>query len=139
MLFMITCLILLGAFFYLLDNYPEKVLELGWIPLASLSVYMVAFSFGFGPVPWIMLGEIFSNELRPYGGPICGFFNWLVTFFLLYFFGSLSDAIGMGQSFWLFAVINVSGIFFIIFIVPETKGRSLLEIQKMFAEKKIIS
>ena len=139
MLFMITCLILLGAFFYLLDNYPEKVLELGWIPLASLSVYMVAFSFGFGPVPWIMLGEIFSNELRPYGGPICGFFNWLVTFFLLYFFGSLSDAIGMGQSFWLFAVINVLGIFFIIFIVPETKGRSLLEIQKMFAEKKIIS
>lgn len=136
---MIACLILLGGFFYLLDNHPDTVRDLGWLPLASLSIYMVAFSLGFGPIPWIMLGEIFSNELRPYGGPLCGFFNWFITFFLLYFFGSLSDAIGMGQSFWMFALINCSSIFFILISVPETKDKSLLEIQRILAGEKIIS
>ena len=82
-----------------------------------------------------MLGEIFSNDLKPFAGPICGFFNWFAVFIITSFFGSLSASIGIGETFWLFAVINVSGIFFIIFSVPETKGRSLVEIQKMLAGK----
>ena len=128
---MILCLSALGFFFVLLDFYPSSVENIKWLPLASLSIYMIAFSLGFGPIPWLILGEIFSNELKPFAGPICGFINWFIGFLITFLFGSVSAAIGIGQTFWLFAVINVFGVFFIIFMVPETKGKTLPEIQKM--------
>lgn len=113
---------------------PASVQHLGWLPLASLSVYITCFSLGFGPVPWLMLGEIFSNDLKPFAGPICGSFNWFAVFVITSFFGSVSASIGIGETFWLFAVINVSGIFFIVFSVPETKNRTLAEIQEMLGK-----
>ena len=132
---MILCLFSLGLFFYLLDYYPSSVENLKWLPLASLSIYMIAFSLGIGPIPWLILGEIFSNDLKPFAAPICGFINWFIGFLITFVYGSLSAAIGIGQTFWLFAVINFFGIFFIVFMVPETKGKSLPEIQKMLVLK----
>lgn len=56
----------LGAFFFVRDVQAVDLKELGygWIPLACLVIYVVAFSVGFGPVPWLMMGEILPGELR---------------------------------------------------------------------------
>ena len=113
------------------DQNPLNVENIGWLPLVSLSIFMVAISLGFGPVPWIMLGEIFSNDLKPIGGSISGAFNWTLAFALTNTFGLVIDSIGIGQTFWMFAAVSSVGVFFIIFVVPETKGKSLPEIQRM--------
>lgn len=129
----IICLILLGIFFFMLDQDENSVSNIGWLPLASLSIYMMAFEIGLGPVAWAMLGEIYSNELKLYASPISGAVNWFLAFLITYFFQSLSNAIGIGQTFWMFAVVSFIGFIFIIFVVPETKNKSLQEIQKMLA------
>lgn len=113
------------------DQDAASMEYIGWLPLASLSVFMVAISLGFGPVPWIMLGEIFSNDLKPIGGSISGAFNWTLAFLLTNTFGLVVDTIGIGQTFWMFAAVSSIGVFFIIFVVPETKSKSLMEIQRM--------
>lgn len=53
---MAICTILLGIYFYLQNNNKEDVKGLGWLPVLSLCVFIVAFSIGFGPVPWLMVG-----------------------------------------------------------------------------------
>ena len=132
----IICLILLGIFFYMLDQDPASVAHIGWLPLVSLSIYILAFEVGLGPVGWTMLGEIYSNELKIYASPISGCLNWFLAFLITYFFQRLSDWIGIGQTFWLFAAASLFGVFFIIFMVPETKGKSLADIQRMLSGRR---
>lgn len=125
----ILCLGLLGIFFYMLDRDETSVEDLGWLPLASLSIYTIVFALGLGPVPWVMLGEVYSNDMKPIASPITGAFNWSLAFLITNTFGMLSDEIGIGETFWMFAVAISFGVLFVIFIVPETKGKSLQEIQ----------
>ena len=122
----------------MMDADASSVTNIGWLPLTSLSVYIIAFALGFGPVPWVMLGEIYSTELKPIASPLSGALNWFLAFLITYFFQGLSDAIGKGETFWLFAAISVIGLCFVLFIVPETKGKSLPEIQIMLAGEKTV-
>lgn len=133
---MIVCLVLLGVFFFLKDDATTDVSNLGWLPITSLSIYIITFSFGFGPIPWSMIAEVYSNELKPLFSPITGSFNWFLAFLITYFFESLSSAIGIGQTFWLFAGLSVIGVLFVFFRVQETKGKSLIEIQRMLGGNK---
>ena len=133
---MIVCLILLGVFFFMKSNDPTSVESLGWLPLTALSIYIITFSLGFGPIPWLMLGEVYSNEMKPLMSPITGSFNWFLAFLITYFFESLSSAIGIGETFWLFAGLSVIGVLFVFFLIPETKGKTLPEIQRMLAGEK---
>lgn len=134
----ILCLVLLGIFFFMMDQDPSSVSSIGWLPILSLSVYIIAFALGFGPVPWVMLGEVYSSEMKPVASPLSGAFNWFLAFLITYFFQGLSDAIGKGETFWLFAVISVIGLCFVLLIVPETKGKSLAEIQVMLSGGKSV-
>ena len=52
----------------------------GWIPLLALMVYVVSFSIGFGPIPWLMMGEIFPSRIRGPAASISTAFNWTCTF-----------------------------------------------------------
>lgn len=135
---MIICLVLLGVFFFLQADAGSNVDSLGWLPLTSLSIYIITFSLGFGPIPWLMLGEVYSNELKPLFSPITGSFNWFLAFLITYFFESLSNAIGIGETFWLFAGLSVFGVLFCFFRIQETKGKSLQEIQRMLAGEKFL-
>ena len=47
---------MMGVFFYLMETDPDSVSTLGWLPLLSLIIYITAFSIGFGPVPWVLMG-----------------------------------------------------------------------------------
>lgn len=54
---MALCTLVLGIYFYLQQENPENVNNLGWLPILALVVFIVCFSLGFGPVPWIMVGK----------------------------------------------------------------------------------
>ncbi|GAB0094001.1 hypothetical protein DMENIID0001_092010 [Sergentomyia squamirostris] len=128
---MSICTILLGVYFFLKDQDATQVANLGWLPIVSLCVFIIMFSFGFGPVPWLMMGELFASDVKGFAGPLAGTTNWLLAFVITKTFSNLVDAIGTGETFWLFSGFSILGLIFVFLIVPETKGQSLTEIQIM--------
>lgn len=135
---MSICSILLGAFFFMARADPDSVSSLGWLPVASLCVFVILFSLGFGPIPWMMMGELFANDIKGVAGSAAGAFNWGLAFLITRTFKDVSEAIGRGETFWVFAGFCVLGIVFVFFCVPETKGKSLAEIQRMLDGEKVL-
>ncbi|KAI5644141.1 sugar transporter domain-containing protein [Phthorimaea operculella] len=133
-LVMCLCLTALGVFFFLRETHGEhaEILKsISWLPLLSLSLFITAFSFGFGPIPWMMAGELCLIDIKAFVSSTAGTFNWLLSFAVTSTFVPLKTSIGDGQVFWMFAGIMLLGFIFIFFVVPETKGKSVDEIQVM--------
>lgn len=85
-----------------------------------------------------MVGEIFPPDVKGLASSICGAFNWTLAFVITKTFTNIRDAIGIGETFWLFSAFSIVGTLFVFFVVPETKGKSLADIQKMLAGEKPI-
>lgn len=84
-----------------------------------------------------MLSEIYSKEYNAVASPISGAFNWGLAFIITLSFGSISNAIGIGQTFWGFAVLSIVGTIFTFLMVPETKGKSISDIQNILNGDKL--
>lgn len=122
----------LGTYFYVKLNGAD-VEAFGWIPLVSLIVYVIGFSLGFGPIPWLMMGEILPARIRGTAASIATAFNWTCTFVVTKTYEDFKDLIGVDGTFWFFGTICAISIIFVNVSVPETRGRSLEEIEKRFA------
>jgi len=127
---MIVSLTGLGTFFYFKEHYPEMIDGLGWIPLGSFMIFVVGFSLGAGPIPWLMLGEIFPQKIRGAGGGIMTAFHWILTFIVIKAFPAFIAKFGTYTAFFFFEAVCIFGLFFIKFYVPETRNRSLEEIER---------
>ncbi|XP_065362596.1 facilitated trehalose transporter Tret1-2 homolog isoform X2 [Calliphora vicina] len=125
----------MGVYFYMKQQDEASVTNLGWLPVSSLCIFIIMFSIGFGPVPWLMMGELFASDIKGVAGSIAGTSNWVLAFIVTKTFVNLKEAIGSGQTFWLFAGITVVGAIFVFVFVPETKGKSLNEIQDELSGK----
>ncbi|XP_067007506.1 facilitated trehalose transporter Tret1 isoform X2 [Anabrus simplex] len=127
---MAICSLLLGIFFYLKEDTKTDISAIGWLPLASLCIFIVVFSLGFGPIPWMIFGELFPSQIKGSASSVACLFNWILAFCVTKFFSDLSHAFGNGPTFWIFCGISTLGTVFVFFIVPETKGKSLEQIQR---------
>jgi sugar porter (SP) family MFS transporter len=120
----------LGAFFALdLQNTAP------WLALVALIVFIASFAIGLGPVFWLMISEIFPLAVRGRAMAVCSLANWAANFFVSYYFLQLIDAIGRTWTFWLYAGLAVVSILFFAARVPETRNRSLEEIERELAPK----
>jgi len=128
--FMILALAALGTFFYMKNFHEELIIDLGWVPLASFMLFVVGFSLGFGPVPWLMMGEIFPAKIRGSAAATATAFNWACTFLVTKLFPEVVGSFGAHTAFFGFGAICICGLFFIIFYVPETQGQSLEDIER---------
>ncbi|CAL4073794.1 unnamed protein product [Meganyctiphanes norvegica] len=129
---MAASLFSIGAFFYLLE-YNESVAEkITFVPLLSLIVFIAAFSIGYGPVPFLMMGELFSPEVREVAGSIAIAANWTSSFIVTLMFQPMQAVIHNYGVYWVFGSICVTNLIFSILVVPETKGKTLDEISIMF-------
>ncbi|XP_014087057.2 facilitated trehalose transporter Tret1 isoform X1 [Bactrocera oleae] len=126
---MIISLFTLGGFFYCKAS-GMNITEVGWLPLASFVIYVVGFSLGFGPIPWLMMGEILPAKIRGSAASVATAFNWTCTFVVTKTFRDMIDTMGAHGAFWLFGSICVVGLFFVIFYVPETQGKTLEDIER---------
>lgn len=126
---MAVCLLALGAFFYAKENGYD-VSDLNLLPLISLSIYISVFSLGFGPIPGIMMGELFSPEAKGVALGIVCILASLLEFIVVKGFHDLKEWFKFGITFWIFAGNCVLGTLFVYFLVPETKNKSLLQIQE---------
>lgn len=136
--FMTLMLAALGTYFFLLENNYAIVDDLSWLPITSLCIYLVTYAFGYGPLPWLLISEIYSKDYNAIASALNGFFSWILAFIVTASFGSISDVIGIGQTFWMFAGLSFIGIFFTYFVVIETKAKSMADIQRLLAGEKIL-
>lgn len=84
-----------------------------------------------------MISEVYTKEYNAFASPLSGAYNWGLAFLVTMTFTPISDAIGKGETFWGFAVICVVGTLFTFFYVPETKGKSFADVQRMLNGEKI--
>lgn len=134
---LVLSLAVLGTYFYLKDVSKIDVGSIGFIPLASFIVYVLGFSLGLGPVPWLMMGEILPAKIRGPAASVATSFNWSCTFIVTNIFLKLSDLIGFHFTFWIFGIIMFAALLFTIFFVPETRGQSLADIERKLAGLKV--
>lgn len=134
---MALCTFTLGLYFYLKDQVHQNVSDIAWLPLLSLSSYVIVFSLGFGPIPWMLLAEIFPSRIKGTASSLVCLFNWACVFVITKLFPVFKASFGAGITFWNFTVCCCVGILFVWVLVPETKGKSLLEVQAMLAGESI--
>lgn len=129
--------IFIAVFFQIQAHEKEKVDGFIWMPILGLSLFVFMFSLGIGSVAWIMMGELFSPDIRGIAAAFGSTINYLLGFIVVYTFNIMQESIGTHGSFWVFTGFCFLGVIWVFLFVPETKGLSLEEIQKIFYEKKI--
>lgn len=128
------CLGVFGYYFYLKEHHSD-VSNIGWLPLACLVLFIVGFSLGLGPLPWMMSGEVLAPEIKSFGSGVAVATNWSCVAIVTFFFKPLSDAIGCSVVFWIFTIVCACAAAFAILFIPETKGKSIQQIQDELAGK----
>ncbi|TYH36947.1 hypothetical protein ES332_D12G007000v1 [Gossypium tomentosum] len=119
--------ILSGVSFYLRDHN----LALDAVPILAVTgilIYISAFSAGMGAVPWVIMSEIFPINIKGAAGSLATLVNWFGAWAVSYTFNFLMSWSAYG-TFILYAAINAGAILFVVTLVPETKGKTLEQIQ----------
>lgn len=97
---------------------------------------MVGFSIGFGSIPFLLMGELFPTKQRGILSSLAGSYNLLIMFTVIITYHPLEESISTSGTFFMYAVLCLLGVIFVIFFVPETKGRSLESIALLFSKEK---
>jgi len=100
----------------------------GIIALIAANLYCMFFNFSWGPVMWVMLGEMFPNQIRGSGLAVSGLSQWGSNFLITMTFPIMLAGIGLGKSYGFYAVCAVLSFFFVLKFAHETKG---IELEKM--------
>ena len=122
---MIIGLGVLGLAFQL----PSLSGSLGWIAEISLMLYVGAFAIGLGPVFWLLISEIYPLKIRGVAMSVATSANWGANLFVALTFLTLIQATGKSSTFWIYGLVGIGAWLFTWFYVPETKGRSLEDIE----------
>jgi MFS transporter, SP family, sugar:H+ symporter len=93
--------------------------------LAAANLYIVAFAMSWGPVMWVLLGEMFPNRMRGAALAVSGATNWVTNFIVTVTFLPLLGAIGLGAAYALFALAAAFSLPFVWATVRETRGKTL--------------
>jgi SP family arabinose:H+ symporter-like MFS transporter len=120
---MAICLAIIGGAFYM------DALK-GYLVLVAILAYIACFALSLGPLTFVVIAEIFPNRARGRAMSICLFFLWTAVYFVSQFFPMLLQSIGSAYTFWIFMVMSVIAFLFVWKVVPETKGKTLEEIER---------
>jgi len=101
------------------------------LSLACVAAFMTVYSFGWACVPTILNAELFPQPVRSVAASVCSFVGLTSGAACSYAYGALAARLGDGRSFALLAAVNLAGSLFAAAALPETKGRSLEDIDEM--------
>ncbi|NER17865.1 sugar porter family MFS transporter [Spongiivirga citrea] len=116
-----------GAYYFEFNGWPVLVLVITAIAIYAMSL---------APITWVVLSEIFPNRLRGVAMSIATLSLWIASFVLTFTFPLLNEALGAYGTFWIYSLICVLGYMFIKRKLPETKGKSLEEIELELTKNK---
>ena len=103
--------------------------------LICVVVFIAAFAMAMGPIGWLFCSEIFPNKVRGRAMSVAAFTVWVCCYIVAQTFPMLNDspAIGPALTFWFYALVSLLSFVFVWALIPETKGRSLEEIERMWS------
>ena len=101
----------------------------GPMALIAANVYVMFFNFSWGPVMWVMLGEMFPNQIRGTGLAVSGLAQWLSNFGITMTFPIMLTGIGLAGAYGFYSACAIISIFFVLKMVHETKGIELEDMQ----------
>lgn len=100
-----------------------------------LFLYIAFFAFSQGAVIWVFISEIFPNQVRASGQSLGSFTHWFMAAVIAFSFPSLTEKFGGGNTFLVFAIMMVLQLIFVLRLMPETKGRSLEQLEEQIAHE----
>jgi len=101
----------------------------GYVLLIFILTYVASFAASYGPVTWVVISEIFPIKMRGLAMSVATLMLWISVYFVTQFFPYLLEQLGAASTFWLFAGMSILAFLFVYTRVPETKGKSLEEIE----------
>lgn len=127
----VTLAIVAIAFFNAEQSADGKLSLNEWGPIALIAanLYVFCFNFSWGPVMWVMLGEMFPNQIRGSGLAVSGLVQWSTNFLITWSFPMLLAGIGLAGAYGLYALFSLLSIIFVIRYVYETRGVELEDMQ----------
>lgn len=103
--------------------------NMGLFALIAANIYVIFFNFSWGPIMWVMLGEMFPNQLRGSGLAVSGLAQWLSNFGITLTFPILLGSIGLAITYGIYASFAAISIPFVMLFVYETKGKELEQME----------
>jgi|TARA_R100001143_G_scaffold63332_1_gene69770 SP family galactose:H+ symporter-like MFS transporter len=100
------------------------------LAVIGMALYIAAFAASIGPLPWVMMAEIFPSHVRGMAMGVTSLTNWGFNFLVVFSFPVLVSALGLGGVFGIYALVCVAGVIFTYLRIPETSGVSLEDIEK---------
>ena len=113
-------------------NCPDT--KLAPLAIVATCMYVVFFGIGLAPLPWIINSEIYPTWARGSAVAIGSMCNWIFSLLVALTFLPLIDVIGQTWVFSIYAIFVFLGFVFVLFLVPDTKGRDLEETEKLFTK-----
>jgi MFS transporter, SP family, sugar:H+ symporter len=102
---------------------------MGVVALAAANVYVIFFNLSWGPVMWVMLGEMFPNQIRGSGLAVAGAAQWTSNFLITVTFPVLLTSIGLAGAYGLYTLAALISIYFVLRYVHETRGKELEQME----------
>ena len=126
----INVISLAGVAFAIAMGGPGAVL---WMVLAGILGFVASFAMSLGPVMWVLFSEIFPNRVRGVAVGITVVFNSVSSFAVQFLFPWELANLGNAMTFYIFAALGVVGVILIQWLLPETKGKTLEELETVLA------
>jgi SP family galactose:H+ symporter-like MFS transporter len=114
----------------------ERTGALAWLAVVSMMVYVASFAISLGPIFWLLISEIYPLNIRSSGEGLAAAFNWVSNLLVSLTFLTLLQSLGPTKTFWLYGLFAIVSWIFSYYIVPETKGRTLEQIEQFWREGK---
>lgn len=144
----------LGIYFFIFNHFCDQHLgdvegsghllsvchktSFGGLAIACVVVFIISFSLGWGPIAWSMMSELVPLRVRGLAGSAATFVNWTFAFVVTVAFTKYTDAVTPKFAWWSFSLVMLLAIFFVLFFLPETKGRKLEEIEEHFQQGHVV-
>jgi MFS family permease len=123
---MTVTLFLLGFVFHM----PNQSAEIAWLAVISMMAYVGSFAISLGPIFWLLISEIYPLKIRNSAEGLAATFNWGANLLVTLTFLTLVEKLGPSPTFWLYGLCAIAAGLFSYYFVPETKGRTLEEIEE---------
>lgn len=125
-----------GIYYYTRSSDPGS--HNGQLAIICLVAYIIGFSLGWGPIPALIMAEIFPSRVRGTAGSIANLTNWGCAFIVTKEFVYMQEVLGPAVTFWLFALSCMASVLYVWRRLPETKGKSLEDIELFFLGKSLL-
>lgn len=105
------------------------------MPPTWIALFFVAFNLGLGPISWSILGDSFPNEIKTYVACSVALLSWIISLLATFTFAHMAETLGASYAMWVFGGCCCFGGLFCGLFIPETNGKSLIDIEDRFGIK----